>query len=238
MRFQAHWGLVAVFAALVACGDNVVEPPVNDNDPITGPTAQLRVVHTLMGVAVLDVMVGSRVVLPSLAFGAPSAFVDVPIGTQPVGFRPAGTTAAPHTSSVAFTENDSVTVFTIDSSSIINPWVLTDTGAVVPPDKSKMRVAHFAATAPLVDIWRTQPNWQQFITTMFPFPYQAVSPYMQSDPGVWRVLVSTLMRQGGIPLLTDRLLIGDPIDIPAGESRTVIVLDREGGGLQVRVIKP
>ena len=129
-------------------------------------------------------------------------------------------------------------MFTIGSSSIINPWVLTDTGSVVPPDKSKLRVAHFAASAPSIDIWRTQPDWQQFITIMFPFRYQEASPYLQSDPGAWRVLVSTETRQEGVPLLADTLLLSDPIDVPAGESRTVIVLDREGGGLQIEVIRP
>ena len=238
MQSHARWGFIAVLAAAVSCGDDIVEPLENDDDVITGPAAQLRVVHTLVGVAALDVMVGGQVVLPSLTFGAPSPFVEVPAGNQAVGFRPAGTTAVPQTSSIAFTANDSLTIFTIDSSSIINPWVLSDTGAVVPPDKSKLRVAHFAGTAPLVDMWRTQPDWQQFITIMFPFRYQAASPYLQSDPGVWRVLVSTETRQANIPVLTDTLLLSDPIDIPAGESRTVIVLDREGGGFQAQVIRP
>jgi hypothetical protein len=236
MRSHARWALVMVLAGLVSCSDGVVDP--NDDGEITGPTAQLRVVHTLAGVAPLDVMVGGRVVLQSLAFGTPSSFVDVPAGTQPVGFRLNGTTATPQTSSVVFNASDSVTIFTIDSSSIVNPWVLTDTGSVVPPDKSKLRVAHFAGNAPAVDIWRTQPDWQQFVTIQFPFRYQEASPYVQSDPGEWRVLVSTETRQGGIPVLADTLLMSDPIDVPAGESRTVIVLDREGGGLQVQVIKP
>ena len=237
MRSRVRWHMIPLLLVAVSCSDNGLEPP-NDDDASTGPTAQLRVVHTLVGVAALDVMVGRQVVLRSLAYGAPSAFVDVPAGNQPVGFRSAGTTATPHTSSIAFTANDSVTVFTVDSSSIINPRVLTDTGSVVPPDKSKLRVAHFAANAPSVDIWRTQPDWQHFITIMFPFRYREASPYLQSDPGVWQVLVSTEMRQGGVPVLTDTLLLSDPIDIPAGESRTVIVLDREGGGLQVQVIRP
>jgi hypothetical protein len=238
MWSYVRWGLVASLLAAVSCGDDVVDPTLDDDDPITGPTAQLRVVHTLTGMAALDVMVGGRVVLPSLTFGVPSAFVVVPSGDQPVGFRLTGTSAAPRTSQIAFTANDSITVFTVDSSSIINPWVLTDSGSVVPPDKSKLRVAHFAGSAPSVDIWRTQPDWHQLITIMFPFRYQEASPYLQSDPGVWRVLVSTEMRQGGIPLLADTLLLSDGIDIPAGESRTVIVLDRDGGGLQVQVIRP
>jgi len=238
MRCHVRWGLIALLAVTVSCGDDVVGPLLGDDGPITGPKAQLRVVHTVLGLAALDVIVAGRVVLPSVAFGVPSAFVDVPAGSQPVAFRPAGTTATPQTSSIVFTVDDSVTVFTVDSSSIINPWVLTDTGSVVPPDKSKLRVAHFAGNAPAVDIWRTQPDWQQFITIMFPFRYQEASPYLQSDPGVWRVLVSSETRQGGIPLLGDTLLLSDPIDVPAGESRTVIVLDCAEGGLQAQVIRP
>jgi hypothetical protein len=140
--------------------------------------------------------------------------------------------------SISFTANDSVTIFTIDSSTVINPWVLTDTGSVVPSDKSKLRVVHFAASAPPIDIWRMQPDFQQLLTIMFPFRHREVSPYLQSDPGDWRVLVSTEARSGGIPVLNDTLFLSDPITVPAGESRTVIVLDREGGGIRATVIQP
>ncbi|UCD25098.1 MAG: DUF4397 domain-containing protein [Gemmatimonadota bacterium] len=238
MRSRAPWNLIPLLLVAVSCSDNALEPTGNDDDTLSGATAKLRVVNTLVDAGELDVLVADRVVLQSLAFGMPSAFVEIPAGDQAVGFRLAGSNLAPHTSSVPFAEGDSITLLTIDSSSIINPWVLTDTGSVVPPDKSKLRVAHFAASALAVDIWRTQPDWQQFITIMFPFRHQEASPYLQSDPGVWQVLVSTEQRQGGVPVLTDTLLLSDPIDVPAGESRTVIVLDREGGGLQAKVITP
>jgi len=219
------------FAALVsaACGD--AEAPSTDN-------AQLRVVHTVVGVPTVDVIVGGEVVIPSLTFGAASPFVAIPAGDRSVGFRRTGAAGMPPAVSISFTANDSVTIFTIDSSTVINPWVLTDTGSVVPPGKSKLRVVHFAASAPPIDIWRTQPDFPQLVTIMFPFRYQEVSPYLQSDAGDWRVLVSSEARSGGIPLLTDTLFLSDPITVPAGESRTVIVLDREGGGLQVSVIRP
>jgi hypothetical protein len=155
-----------------------------------------------------------------------------------VGFRLAGTNTTPPTSSISFSANDSITIFTVDSSSIINPWVLTDTGSVVPANKSKLRVAHFAGKAPPIDIWRTQPDWNDFITIMFPFHYQEASPYLQSDPGEWRILVSSEVRDNGIPVLTDTLLLSVPIEIPAGESRTVTILDRVEGGLQAQVIEP
>ncbi|MEJ2239949.1 MAG: hypothetical protein P8X82_16790, partial [Gemmatimonadales bacterium] len=94
MRYHARLAFIALLAILPSCSDGVVDLP---DDEITGPKAQLRAVHTLAGIAPMDVIVGGRVVLQSLAFGAPSEFVDVPAGTQPVGFRLTGTTTAPQT---------------------------------------------------------------------------------------------------------------------------------------------
>jgi hypothetical protein len=186
----------------------------------------------------VDVFVAGQLVLAGLSYGAASQFAAVPAGSQEVAFRPAGSSGAAGGTVLSFVAGDSVTVLTVDSSSIINPWVLTDTGAVVPSDKSKLRAVHFAPSAPPVDIWRTQPDWQTLITFMFPFNHQAASPYMQSDPGTWTVLVSSEQRQGGIPVLQDTLLFTGPITVPAGESRTVLILDGASGGLQYEVIDP
>ncbi len=73
--------------------------------------------------------------------------------------------------------------------------------------KSKLRVVHLAGTAPQVDIWRTQPDYQTPIRVMFPFPYGAESSYLQSDPGTWTVFVTSttdwntrLAESGPIPV--------------------------------------
>ena len=63
---------------------------------------------------------------------------------------------------------------------------------------------------------------------MTPFDYQATSPYLQSDPGAWEVFVT---RPGD----TTKLTTTGSITIPAGEKRTVVLLD-SAGTMRFRVI--
>jgi len=215
----------AAFAA--GCSDN-------GNGP-NGPTATLQVIHSVTSVAAVDVLVAGQTALSGVPYGETRS-AAVPAGSHDVVIRPAGTGVSEGGATVSFVAGGTVSMLTVDSSSIINPWVLTDTGSVVPSDKSKLRVVHFAASEPVLDILRTQPDWQTPIGVMFPFNYQAASAYLQSDPGTWEVFVSSW--SGGVPVLSDTLLATGPIEVPAGESRTVVILDGESGGLQHEVITP
>ena len=237
-------GLATATATAIRDGTAAISATTDTVSGLTQVTvaaaqAQLRVAHTVVGVAAVDVLVGGTVVLSNLAFGEVSAFVPVPAGDREVAFRPAGTTANTLGTVLSFTQDDSVTILTVDSASIINPWVLTDSGAVVPLNKSKLRAVHFADGAPNILAWRTQPDFQTFITIQFPFPHRTATPYIQSDPGTWALLVVTaVFDSAGLPVLSDTLLLVDPIAVPAGESRTVLILDAAGGGLQASVITP
>jgi len=207
----------------------------SDSGGPSGPTATMQVIHTIRNVAAVDVLVAGQTALSNVPYGETRS-AAVPAGNQEVTIRPAGTTGTESASMVSFVAGGTVTMLTVDSLSIINPWVLTDTGSVVPADKSKLRVVHFAASEPTLDILRTQPDWETPIGVMFPFNYQESSPYMQSDPGTWSVFVSSW--SGGVPELSDTLLATGPIEVPAGESRTVVILDGETSGLQHEVITP
>jgi hypothetical protein len=226
--------LLLVTTVAACANDNPGDPDPNDELA----TAAIRVLHTVTNVPSVDVIVDGNVVLTALAAGSASAFIPVADGDRSVAFRATGTsgTVAAHT--LTFAVGDSITVLTIDSATVLNPWVLTDTGGVVPANRSKVRALHFAENAPPIDIWRTQPDWQTPITFMFPHGYREITPYMESDPGDWTVGVSTLERAGGVPVLGDTLLMTGNIAVPAGESRTVIVFDAPGGGLTFQVITP
>ena len=194
--------------------------------------------HTVADVPAIDVVMDGEVVVTALAVGSTSAFVPVADGARSLAFRPTGATATAPAHTVTLAIGDSITILTIDSASVLNPWVLTDSGGVVPANRSKVRALHFAELAPAVDIWRTQPDWQSPITFMFPHDYRAITPYVESDPGTWAVLVSTRKWVAGVPEMQDTLLLTGDIAVPAGESRTVIVLDAPGGGLTFQVIVP
>ncbi len=225
-------GFLATMLAYAACGTDGPTQTSEDG------TTQLRVLHTAIATAI-DVTVGGQTVITKLARGGVTDFTPVPAGSQQVVFHAAGTAASGPGPVLNFAADDSVRVFTIDSLTVINPWVLTDSGAVVAPDKSKLRVVHFAAEAPAIDVWRTQPDLPTLITIQFPFRYREVSPYLQSDPGTWTVLVTTERRDaGGIPVLGDSLWATGPIEVPGGGLTTVVLFDREGGGITSTVIEP
>jgi hypothetical protein len=221
-------GSLVLALAIVACNDGATAPTGN---------ARLRVVNTLPSVPALDVLVGDRVVIANLASGSASAVTAVPEGTQLVAFRPSGASAGPGTS-LTLPPGDTTTILTVDSSSIINPWILSDSNATVPAGRTKLRVVHFAEAAPSLLAWRTQPDWGTFITIQFPFPYRTATPYVESDPGDWQVLVTTEAYAGGVPVMSDTLALSDVIPVPAGESRTVILMDDGAGGVKLVVIVP
>ena len=199
----------------------------------------LRVVHSAVSVPAVDVLLNDEVQVEGLAVGMVSSYIALAPGEWAVGFRPSGSTADPPRTMMTFASGDRVTVLTVDSSTVINPWVLSDTNAVAPANRGKLRAVHFAENAGPIDIWRTQPDFGQYITFQFPIRPREITPYMESDPGDWRVLVSTETRgTGGIPVLADTLLETAPIPVPTGQTRTVLILDKEGGGVTAVVITP
>jgi hypothetical protein len=105
---------------------------------------------------------------------------------------------------------------------------LADTGYVVPANKTKLRVTHLAGGAAPIEIWRTQPDYHTPVHIMTPFNYGDTSPYLQSDPGDWEVFVTA-------PGSTTKLASSGTVSIPAGERRTVAILD-SAGVLKLRIL--
>jgi hypothetical protein len=131
-------------------------------------------------------------------------------------------------------------VVAFDSSGAPGTSLLVDSNTVVPAGATKLRVAHYAAAASTIDIWRTQPDYGTPIRIQFPFNYQDVSPYLQSTVGDWRVMVSH-----PIPAATpnapmpDTLANSGALAIASGASKTVIVVDGAAAGtVQIVVMEP
>lgn len=134
-------------------------------------------------------------------------------------------------------EGKVLTLVALDSAGFLRSAELSDSNTVVPPGATKLRVAHFAEAAGNIDIWRNQPDFMTPIRIMFPFDYLDTSPYVQSTPGDWQVLVSTAISDPNGPM-PDTLGMTSPISIPDGHSRTVVVVDDPAGGVQLLVVDP
>jgi hypothetical protein len=142
-------------------------------------------------------------------------------GTHSISYIAAGRTQSVATT---FTANagDRLASFVASLDAASNALgVIADTGAIVPANKSKLRVTNLAASLGTRQIMRTQPDFPSPVSIMTPFAYQATSPYLQSDPGVWEVFVTPA--GGGANVATT-----GAIDIPAGQRRTVVLLDSAG----------
>ena len=214
----------------------------NGNSDGTGPvaaTGSLRVIQAAESTATLDVLVDGGVVINGLGTGTISSPVQVPVGQRVIGFRPAGGATSPNLLQLAVLADSEYTTVVIDSSTVLNPIALTDSGGIPEAGKSKLQVANFASLAGPIDVYRRQPDFDGLVDLMFPFAYRAISGYVQSDPGDWQILVATENRIGGVPpdVPQDTLLIVEPISLAAGQAVTVVLVDKAGGGIDAVVMR-
>jgi len=219
MRYAALVLLATV--AATACGPSMSD--AGATNPGNG-SAAIRVINASQGL--VDVIVDGQTVLHGLQVATVSDRISVSSGGHQIRL------AAPNGSSAqlqvdAATGATRVAVVTPNASNL-SASVLADTGAIVPAGKTKLRVAHLAAGAGSIEIWRTQPDFQTPVHILTPFDYQATSPYLQSDPGNWEVFVTR-------PGTTPKLATTGAVTIPAGEKRTVVLLD-SAGVMRFRVI--
>jgi hypothetical protein len=225
----------------LAAGALIAVSGCSDNDGETGPTGStgsVRVMHVAQSAAALDVLVDGRVVINGLAVGSVSSAVSVPTGQRTITVRPSGGAANSVAAHLSVDADSEYTAIVIDSSAVLNPIVVTDTGAVPAAGKTKLQVANFASAAGPIDVYRRQPDFDGLVDLVFPFTYRTLSGYVQSDPGDWQVLIAPEARVDGVPPEepTDTLLIVDPITLAAGQAGTVVIVDKAGGGVEAVVV--
>lgn len=218
--------MVVLLACVAGCGSDQSGPG--------GAGAHLSVVNAAAAAGTLKVYVDGSFA-GDVGAAAAGAAVEVDPGAHEVMVRPA-TGADGFTRNVTVAAGRSLTLVSYDSLGLLRPAVLEDSNATVAAGASKLRVAHFAAAAGAIDIWRTQPDYATPIRIMFPFNYRDVSPYVASTPGAWRVLVSTAIADPAGPM-PDTLAMTGSLTVGDGEARTVVVVDRPGGGVDVIAVE-
>jgi hypothetical protein len=235
MRGTAKVGVLigAVLVTAVSCSGN------GDGTGPASPTGSLRVVQAAESTAALDVLVDGGVVINGLGAGTISSPVPLSAGQRTVAFRPVGGATSPNQLQLAVAADSHYTAVVIDSSTVLNPIALTDSGGIPAAGKTKLQVANFVSLAGPIDVYRRQPDFDGLVDLMFPFAYRAVSGYVQSDPGEWQVLVASEARVGGVPpdVPQDTLLIVEPVSQAAGQAATVVLLDKAGGGIDAVLVR-
>ena len=214
--------LTLVLATLTACDSG--------NGPPLPQASSLHVVHAIRGGPSLTVSVdGARG--STLVFGGQSR-TFLSSGLHELVLVPSDTS---HSLIVDFSAQEGVnyTAFAIDSvagaTHTVEPVLVPDTGALPPAGHGRLRMASFAAAAPAIDAYRTQPDSTGLLVSARPLNFRAVTRYFDGAPGGWSVVIS----HAG---MTDTLLSTGAIALADGQARTIVVIDSTAGHVTWRLV--
>jgi uncharacterized protein DUF4397 len=201
----------------------------------TGGAPALRVVNALT--TPVDVLIDGSVAIQSLAAGAIGTAAPAS-GNHMVVLRPTGGGGSVSTPITTTTGALNTIAAVRASNGAVASAVLDDTGSVVPAGATKVRVLHLAPNAGELQVYRTQPDYQQPVPWQFPFTYQAQpnalsAPFYQSTVGSWEVRIwRTPAGAAGWATATVKIVI----PLKSGEKKTVLMLDDGAGGVRIELI--
>jgi len=186
----------------------------------------------------INVLVDGGVSASSLPAGTIDT-IGLTTGSHVIAFSPSGTSVSSAGLSVAIAAGSLPTLVTLRSSTSVPQTVaLDDTNDIVPGGATKLRVLHFAPNAGTLQVYRTQPDYQQPIAWQFPFTYQSdptslSAPFYQSTVGTWEVRIwQTPADASGWSTAPVKVVL----PMVSGEKHTIIILDKAGGGVRAEVI--
>jgi hypothetical protein len=203
-------------------------------------------VHAVQGVRIVnaytqpvDVFVDGALVASSVMPGQLDS-VEQGAGAHTVELRASGAAASVSvpltTVAGAFS-----TIAAVRSGGTLAASALDDTGSVVPTGATKVRVLHLAPNAGEIQVFRTQPDWGTPIEWQFPFLYDSAAidplanPYFQSTVGTWDI--RAWRKPSEVALGWDGTAARVTFALASGEKRTVLVLDKPGGGIRLSVME-
>jgi hypothetical protein len=201
----------------------------------TAGAPALRVVNAFT--TPVDVLIDGTVTISSLAAGSVGTAAPAS-GSHTLILRPTGV-AGSVSQSITTTAGAFNTIAAVRASNgAMASVVLDDTGSVVPSGATKLRVLHLAPNAGQLQVYRTQPDYQQPVSWQFPFTYQAQpddlsAPFYQSTAGSWEVRIwQSPPDASGWATAPVKVVI--PLN--SGEKKTILILDIPGGGVRIELI--
>lgn len=228
MRLVLRAFPVVAMSLALACGGG-------STDCCTLNAPAVRVVNAFT--APLDVLIDGSVVAPSLAAGSVASAI-ARTGAHTLMFRPVGGTASASQTVVTSTGSLNTVAAVRASNGTVATAVLDDTGSVVPVGATKVRVLHMAPNAGELQVYRTQPDFPTPISWQFPFTYQAApnslsAPFYQGTVGTWEIRIwQTPVGASGWATAPIQIVI----PLGSGEKKTVLILDKPGGGVRYELL--
>lgn len=230
MQLLRHISPVALFAIVAGCGSDTTT-----TECCTNGTPSLRVINAIT--SPVDVLIDGSVAISGLAPGAIGTTAPVS-GSHSLMLRPAQLAQSSARTITTTTGTLSTFAVVLGSNGSVQSAALDDTNSVVPVGATKVRVLHLAPSAGIIQVYRTQPDFPHPVQWQFPFTYQAdptsiSAPFVQSRVGTWEVRVwQTPADSSG----WDTAPIKIQIPLASGEKKTVVILDKAGGGIRYELM--
>jgi hypothetical protein len=228
MRRVLRLSALVLFSGAIACDTNTL------TGCCTTGGGRIRVINAFT--TPVDVLVDGDVAIQSLAAGG-VATASPSIGNHTIVLR--STTGSSISQQITTSSGALNSIAAVRASNgAVGSAVLDDTGSVVPAGATKVRVLHLAPNAGALQVYRTQPDFQQPVSWQFPFTYQSdvnslSAPFYQSTVGTWEVRVwQTPANATGWTSAPVKVLI----PLGSGEKKTVMILDDPAGGVRVELI--
>ena len=203
------------------------------------PSASTQFVRVVNGnTAPVDLFIDGTKVLSNVSVASVDS-VRYSLGTHTFRVDEVGSSAY-GTTQMEVTERAPRTIAALRTGAVLSAAMLDDTNAVVAPGKTKVRVLHLAPNAGEITVMRTQPDYQTPITWQFPFLYSAEisalsNPYVESTSGTWDIRAWRKPSEDALGWNGTTAKV--TLSLQSGEKRTVLVLDKAGGGIALKVIE-
>jgi hypothetical protein len=215
--------------AIIGCSSDSVTECCPSGSP------SIRVVNAFT--SAVDVVIDGTIEIGSLAAGAIGT-ASPAAGRHTLVLRPVGAGASRPQSITTSVGSVSTVAAVRSATGAVASVALDDTNSVVPAGATKVRVLHLAPNAGTLQVYRTQPDFQTPVSWQFPFTYQAEptslsAPFYQSTVGSWDVRVwQTPADPSGWASAPVKVVI----PLAGGEKKTVLILDKPGGGVRIELL--
>jgi len=215
--------LIALNAAPVMAQDASMAPEMSAE----AGTAMVRVLHASPDAPAVDIYANGAEILSDVPFGTISGYLEVPAGEYQIQVFAASpepaTDGAVIDAKLTFAAGTMTTVAATNNVATIEAQVITDAPAPV-ADMAQVRVVHFAADAPAVDI---APDGGEPIVANLAYP--TATDYLTVPAGDYDLEV----RPAGT---MDVALQLDPVTLAAGNSYSVFAIGSLAGGTLTAVV--
>ncbi len=188
---------------------------LNDNVDLTEGQAQVRIVHFSPDAPAVDVAPdGADALLTDLAFPNDTGYVALDAGEYDLEVRVAGTEdVAIQLDPLALDGDTAYSVFAIGSlaDGTLTALPVVDATAIMGDEMARVRVGHFSADAPNVDVYANGG------LALSDVPFGALSGYLEVPAGTYRFQVVP----AGNALEDGPVVIDAEVDLEGGTSTTV-----------------